>query len=197
MRRLIFVLLLPLALAACGAQSVWAPEADVQRAIYRHDAPPSITVITVVSNRDGSGGHSSLLINASQRVVFDPAGTFNHPQLPERNDVIFGMKPAAVDFYLDYHARETWHVVSQEIPVSAEVAETVLRRAMEYGAVPKAYCTRANTDILVGIPGFEGVPRTFYPVRLMTYIDTLPGVKRSVFRDDSPANNATIVAPVL
>ena len=183
--------------AACGAESVWAPEEEVQRAIYRSDAPPSITVITVVSNRDGRGGHSALLINGSQRIVFDPAGTFRHPQLPERNDVIFGMKDAAVEFYNKYHARVTWHVVSQEIPVSAEVAELALRRAQENGAVPKAFCTRANTDILAGIPGFEGVPNTFYPVKLMNYIDTLPGVRRSIFRDLSPANNATIAAPVL
>ncbi len=197
MRVLILAFVLPLALAACGAEPVWAPDDAVQRAIYRHDAPPSITVITVVSNRDGSGGHSSLLINGSQRLIFDPAGTWHHPQIPERNDVHFGMKDAAVDFYIDYHARETFHVVSQEIPVSAEVAEAALRRAQEYGAVPKAQCTRANTDILAGLPGFEDVPRTYYPVKLMKYVDTLPGVKRSVVYDDSPANNGKIVAPRL
>ena len=197
MRLWLIALLAPMVLAACGAEQVWAPEEDVQRAIYRSDAPASITVITVVSNRNGSGGHSSLLINGSQRLIFDPAGTWRHPQVPERNDVHFGMKDAAVDFYIDYHARETWHVVRQEVPVSAEVAETVLRRVQAYGAVSKAYCTKANTDILKGLPGFEGVPGTFFPVKLMNYIDTLPGVKRSVVYDDSPANNATIVAPNL
>ena len=197
MLRLILALMLPLILAACGAESVWAPDEEVQRAIYRSDAPPSITVFTVVSTSNGSGGHSSLMINGSQRLIFDPAGTFNHPQIPERNDVLFGIKDAAVEFYKDYHARVTWDVVSQEIPVSAEVAEEALRRAQAYGAVPKAYCTQANTDILSGLPGFEGVPRTFFPVKLMKYVDTLPNVKRSVFSDDSPANNATIVAPNL
>ena len=196
--RLILALAVLLALAACGAEPVWAPEEEVQRAVYRHDGPPSITVFTVVSNRDGSGGHSSLLINGSQRVIFDPAGTWYHPQLPERNDVHFGMKNAAVDFYIDYHARETWHVVSQEIRVSPEVAERALRLAQDYGAVPKAYCTRANTDILAQLPGFQGVPSTFYPVKLMEWIDAnVPGVTRDVTYDDSPANNATIEAPVL
>mgnify|MGYP006908293284 CR=1 FL=1 len=197
LRPWLVALLVPLLLAACGAEPVWAPDDVVQRAIYRHDGPPSITVFTVVSNRDGRGGHSSLLINGSQRLIFDPAGTWRHPQIPERNDVHFGMKDAAVEFYIDYHARETWHVVRQDIPVTPEVAEMALRAAQEYGAVPKAYCTRANTDILAGLPGFEGVPRSFYPVKLMEYVDTLPGVKRSVTYDDSPANNATIVAPRL
>ena len=197
MKRVLMALVMPLFLAACGAESVYAPEEDVQRAIYRHDAPPSITVLTVVSNRDGSGGHSALLINGSQRLIFDPAGTWHHPQIPERNDVHFGMKDAAVEFYKDYHARETWHVVSQEIPVSAEVAEMAIQRALNYGAVPKAYCTQANTDILRSLPGFEDVPKTFYPVKLMDYIDANYQPKRTVFRDDSPANNAQIVAPPL
>ena len=197
MKRILIALILPLVLSACGAESVYAPEEDVQRAIYRHDAPPSITVLTVVSNRDGSGGHSALLINGSQRLIFDPAGTWFHPQIPERNDVHFGMKDAAVEFYKDYHARETWHVVSQEIPVSAEVAEMAIQRALNYGAVPKAYCTQANTDILRSLPGFEDTPKTFYPVKLMEYIDAKFDPKRSIFRDNSPANNAQIVAPPL
>jgi len=107
MRRLIVIMMLPLILAAC-AEPVSAPDADVQRAAFRYDAPPSITVITVISNRSGAGAHSALLINGSQRVMFDPAGTFHHPQLPERNDVIYGMQPKALEFYLDYHARETF-----------------------------------------------------------------------------------------
>jgi len=197
MRRLILVLLMPLALAACGAEKVYAPEAEVQQAIYRHDAPPSITVLTVVSNSNGSGGHSALLINGSQRLIFDPAGTWHHPQIPERNDVHYGMKDAAVQFYKEYHSRVTWHTVSQEIPVSAEVAEMALRAVQEYGAVSKAYCTKANTDILKGLPGFEGVPSTFYPVKLMNYVDGLPNVTKTVHRDNSPANNGTIAAPNL
>jgi len=107
------------------------------------------------------------------------------------------MTDSAVQFYKEYHARVTWHVVSQEVPVSAQTAEKALRLAMEYGAVAKAYCTRANTDILSQLPGFDGVPRTFYPVKLMKYIATLPGVKTSEFRDNSPANNGTIEVPPL
>jgi len=197
MRRIWMVLLLPLVLAACGAQQVWAPEEDVQRAIYRSDQPPSITLITVISNSTGAGGHSALLINGSQQLIFDPAGTFRHPQLPERNDVVYGMQPEAVDFYIDYHARETYNVVTQELRVSPEVAELALQKAQAYGAVAKAYCTKANTDILAGIPGFQDVPRTFFPKKLMQYFDNKPGVVRNVIYDDSPDNNGTIVAPVL
>lgn len=194
--RLIIALMLPLLLAAC-AESVWAPEEEVQRAKYRHDAPPSLTLITVISNRSGAGGHSSLLVSGSQRVIFDPAGSWVHPLLPERNDVFFGMTPSAVDFYVDYHARETFHVVSQEVQVSPEVAEIALARVLNNGAVGAAFCSNATTDVLRGIPGFQDVPRSFSPKRAMAYFDTKPGVKRSVVYDDSPANNGFIKVPPL
>ncbi len=198
MRRLLLSLILPLSLllSAC-AEEVWAPEEEVQRAKYRHDAPPSLTLITVVSNRTGSGGHSALLVNGSHRVIFDPAGTWHHPKLPERNDVHFGMTPSAVGYYIDYHARETFHVVSQEVPVSPQVAEVALARVQSNGAVAKAFCSNATADVLRGIPGFEDTPRSFSPKRIMAYFDGKPGVRRSVVYDDSPANNGTIVVPPL
>mgnify|MGYP001812335903 CR=1 FL=1 len=197
MRRIVLALVVPLVLAACGAESVWAPEEEVQRAKYRHDAPPSLTLITVVSNRSGSGAHSALVVNGSQRVIFDPAGTWHHPLLPERNDVHFGMTPSALDFYIDYHARETFHVISQEVPVSPQVAEVALARVQNYGAVPKAFCSNATTDILRSIPGFEDTPRSFSPKAAMKAFDAKPGVVRTVVYDDSPANNATIAVPPL
>ena len=74
--RLLAALVLPVALAACGAVDRAAPLADVQRAAYRHNAPASLTLYTAISNNTGAGGHSGLLINGSQRVMFDPAGTW-------------------------------------------------------------------------------------------------------------------------
>ncbi len=125
------------------------------RAAYSHGGGPKLTLFTVVDNFRGTGAHAGLLINGSQRVIFDPAGTWYHPNLPERNDVHFGMTDKAVDFYIDYHARIQYHVIIQEIEVSPQVAELVMQRAMAYGAVPKAQCTKAITAILRGVPGFE------------------------------------------
>ncbi len=195
MRRLYLCFIAILFLAACGgAESKWASDADVARARYVHDAPPSITLYTVLATRDGSGAHAGLLINGSQRVMFDPAGTWHHPRLPERNDVHFGMTPLMVDFYLDYHARETFDVVEQTIVVSPEIAELVMRRAMEYGAVPKAQCTISTSTILRGVPGFEGLPSTWYPRKLMTAFGKLPGVKtRRVTDDDTNDNHGVLL----
>ena len=158
MKRLFLCLALLLSLAACGAEPKWADDAAVSRAAYVHEGPASITLFTVLNNRSGSGAHSGLMINGSQRVMFDPAGTWHHPYLPERNDVHYGMTDKMVAFYIDYHARVTYRVVQQTVYVTPAQAEIALQRAKGYGAVPKAMCARSVSSILRGVPGFEFDP---------------------------------------
>jgi len=196
MKRLLLALFLPLILAGC-AEEMGASLAEVQKAQYAFDGPPSITLLTVISNRSGAGAHSAILVNGSQRVLFDPAGTWKHPLLPERGDVHYGITPSALQFYKDYHARETFHVVSQEVVVSPQVAEFALNRVINNGAVGKAFCSNATTAVLRGIPGFESVPHSFNPKRAMAAFDEMPGVTRTEFYDNSPANNGTIKVPAL
>lgn len=195
MRRILLSLVAVLFVAACGsAEPKWASDEAVAQARYVHGGPPSITLYTVLATRDGSGAHAGLLINASQRVMFDPAGTWHHPKLPERNDVHFGMTPLMVSFYEDYHARETYDVIAQTIEVSPAVAELAMRRAMEYGAVPKAQCTVATSAILRGIPGFEGLPSSWFPKKLMESFGKLPGVKtRKITDSDTNENHGVLL----
>ncbi|SNX68602.1 hypothetical protein SAMN05878503_102206 [Cereibacter ovatus] len=180
-----------LALAACGttAEPVWAPDHQVAAAHFVSPQPGSITLYTVTRVKGGGGAHTGLLINGSQVVMFDPAGTWRHPRLPERNDVHFGVTPKMVDFYIDYHARETFDVHEQTVQVPVEVADMVARRAMAYGAVPKANCARSVSKILDGVPGFEPVGPTWYPNRLMADFAELPGVKTRMIRDDDADDN--------
>lgn len=179
-----------LALAACStAEPKWAPDAAVAAAHYVKEGPKTITLFTVVNNRSGQGAHSGLLINASERVMFDPAGTWYHPSLPERNDVHFGVTDRMVDFYIDYHARETFRVIEQQIVVTPEVAEMVMQRAEAYGAVPKAQCANAISHVLRGVPGFESIPATWFPNKLSAAFGALPGVTSQVFTDDDAPNN--------
>jgi hypothetical protein len=187
--RLILTLIAVLCLAACGAEPKWAPQEQVDAVRFVSEEPPSITLYTVVNTRTGSGAHSAILVNASERVIFDPAGTWYHPKLPERNDVHFGMTDKAVDFYLDYHTRITYDTIEQKIYVSPQVAELVLAQVKAYGAVPKAMCTQANSSILRGIPGFESLPQTFYPKVLSTAFGKLPGVSTRVITDDDADDN--------
>ena len=190
MMRLVVALMALLSLVACGAaESEWASDADVASARYVHKGPTSITLFTVLATRDGAGAHSGLLINGSQRVMFDPAGTWQHPRLPERNDVHYGMTPKMVSFYIDYHARETYDVIEQTVIVSPGVAELAMQRAIAYGAVPKAQCTNSISTILSGVPGFEGLRKTWYPAQYMASFATLPGVTTRKHTDSDADQN--------
>ncbi len=191
--RVIFSLLVLFALAACGAEPKWASDEAVSKAIYVHEGPPTITLFTVIGNRTGAGAHSALMINGSQRVLFDPAGTWHHPRLPERNDVHFGITDVAVDFYIDYHARITYHVIEQDLVVSPEIAELALREAQAYGAVPKAMCSVSVTNILARLPGFESIGHTWNPKAVARDFGKLPGVVERKFYDDSPEENGEML----
>ncbi len=188
-------LLISALLAACAttAEPKWAPDSEVTRAAYRHDGPAALTLFTVIDNDRNTGAHAALMINGSQRVIFDPAGTWYHPNLPERNDVHFGMTDRAVEFYIDYHARTQYRVLVQEIVVSPEVAEIAMQRAQAYGAVPKAQCTRAISAVLRGVPGFESISSTWFPKKMAKEFGALPGVTERLVYDDDPTDNTGFV----
>ena len=138
-----------LALAACGGgDPIWAPDDVVNAKIYRGTGQKSITLYTMINVWSGNGAHSSLLIDASQRVMFDPAGSFKHETIPERNDVLFGISPRVEEFYVSYHARQTYYVEGQRIVVSDEIAERALQLVMANGAVPKSACALAVSKVL-------------------------------------------------
>ncbi len=188
-------LLALVALGACStAEPTWAPDATVAQARFVAEAPRSITLYTVISNRSDSGAHSGLLINASEQVLFDPAGSWSHPRIPERNDVHFGITPKMVSYYIDYHARETFRVIEQKIIVSPEVAELVRQRALAYGAVPKAQCSNSISNVLDGVPGFEGLQSTWFPKKLSESFGALSGVtSRTITDDDADSNHGVLI----
>lgn len=181
------------ALVACGAaEPVHTPTSILSQRAYRHDGPPMLTLFTMKSTGSDNGAHTGLMVNASQRVIFDPAGTFGGDVaaedwgylVPERNDVHFGITPDIERFYVSYHSRQTYYVSRLDIPVSAEAAEAALRGVMAYGAVPKARCTVATSRILQGVPGFEGIRPTYFPDNLERQLAGYPGVVRSEHREN-------------
>ena len=193
MRRFLLVLLLPLFLADC-AKPIWAPDADVQKARYHSGTPPSITLITVIRKRGNEGAHSGLLINGSETVVFDPAGSWSNPAAPERNDVLFGMTPLMVKYYIDYHARSTYDVYVQTVPVSAGVADQAIARALGNGAVMDAMCGRNVSRILRDLPGFESIGQSYFPARIMRQFGALPGAVTTKHIDADSDNNKALLA---
>ncbi len=187
--RKIVALLAVLALSACGADNEYASDAAVSQARFVADGPSTITLYTVLSTRNGSGAHSGLLINGNERVMFDPAGTWHHPRLPERHDLHYGMTDKMVAFYIDYHARETYDVVEQTVVVTREQAETAIAQARAYGAVPKAQCARSISTILRGVPGFTSVTQTWSPKKVSEEFASLPGVKTRLITDSDADDN--------
>ena len=142
------------ALAGCAAPQ--QPNADAEtlaRVAYRHPGPPALTLYTMINNRTGRGGHTSLMINASERVIFDPAGSFYASVVPERDDVIHGITPAVEKAYRGAHARSTYHVVVQRIEVTPQQAQKAYQLAISNGRVPGAFCAQATIGILQQVPG--------------------------------------------
>lgn len=176
-------------LAACGGDRIYASSTEVAQARFVAGNPAYLTLYTGINERSGAGVHSALLINASERVLFDPAGTWTSPEAPERGDVHFGMTDRMVNYYLDYHARDTpreqFHVIEHTIRVSPEVAQEVMERAVAYGSVPKAHCAVAVSAILRGVDGFQSLPSTWFPKQLGKAFGELQGVSTRIVTEEN------------
>lgn len=187
MLRLFGVLAVGLAVAGCATEQPNADDETIRAYSYRDSGPPSLTLYTMINNRSGEGAHTALMINASERVIFDPAGSFYSDVTPERDDVLFGITPYIERAYRSAHARSTYHVVSQTVQVTPEQAETAYRLALSNGRVPGAFCTSATSRLLAGVPGFESIDSVLYPKKLMDQFEQVPGVQTSrYYEDDSP-----------
>ena len=191
MRKFLICILLPMALMGCAGKQVWAPDEMVARMAYREPGPATLTLMTIISNRSGGGAHTSLMINASQRVIWDPAGSFAHSQIPERNDVIYGVNPEVYQTYKGAHARETFHVVTQEVVVAPEVAEKAFALARTLGPVGFSQCTMSTSNLLSQLPGFENIGSHLFPKKLMEEFAKLPGVKEGSLFEDDEGDKAT------
>ena len=202
MLRLLCLCAALLAVAGCADKQPYADNATIAAVSYRNPGSPALTLYTMVNNRTGQGGHSSLMINASERVIFDPAGSFKSPVVPERNDVLFGITPAVELAYRGSHARSTFHVVVQTVEVTPEQAELAYQLALTSGPVPGVYCANATSSLLKKIPGFESLDVTFYPTRLADQLGRMPGVKTERYYENDSAdldqgiaqNNARLIA---
>ncbi|SFS22324.1 hypothetical protein [Yoonia litorea] len=175
---------LPLTLSACTASQVWAPDDVVARAIYRDPGPKHLTLYTMKNVGSDNGAHSALLINASQRVIFDPAGAWEQRQMPERNDVLFGASPQLEQYYVSFHARVTYYVVGQTVAVTDDVAERALTLALQAGPAPQANCSRFTSRLLRQLPGFGAIRQTWFPNKLSDDFGTLPGASYREYRED-------------
>lgn len=184
MRRFVLLAVALLGLSACSGESIVAPPDVIARFDTPGTPPPTVTLFTAKRVLNDEGGHTALLINApSQRVVWDPAGTFESDRAPEVNDVHFGINDFMWRAYVDYHVRPEWYAVLQTVEVTPEVAERLLAEVKAYGAVGKAHCGLSTSTMLARTPGFESMSPRWYPNKIQADFAQLPGVRTEVVRD--------------
>ena len=154
-------------LGGCSSQpQPNATDATLAAVAYRAPGPATLTLYTMVSNRTGQGGHTSLMINASQRGIFDPAGSFYADVVPERDDVLYGITPGVEKAYRSGHARSTYHVVIQTLEVTPEQAELAYQLAVSHGRVPGGFYAKPTASLLGWLPGFEQTDLTLALITL-------------------------------
>jgi len=162
MIRSLFAILAVFSLAAC-AERVYAPDEAIAASRYESAETPYISLMTMVDRADDEGAHSAILVNGSQVALYDPAGTFKHPDLPERNDVFYGITPRWKEVYEWYHARKTTYVVEHRLLVSRAFADQMIARMEAQGPSPKLFCGINTSEVLRSFDRFSNIPRTFYP----------------------------------
>jgi len=187
--RILLACLLAVTVAGCtGAQRPQADQSEIVARSYRDPGPSTLTLYTMISTRTGSGAHTSLMISGSERVIFDPAGSFRADVVPIKDDVLYGITPNVERAYRSSHARETHYARIQTIEVTPQQAEVALQLAKQSGPVAGAFCANSTARLLQQVPGFEQIDVTFYPVKLSEQFGQLPGVSTTEYRENDAAD---------
>ncbi|WP_171122661.1 MULTISPECIES: hypothetical protein [unclassified Ruegeria] len=195
MIRVLIACLLAVTVAGCaGSQRPQAELAEISARSYRDPGPSSLTLYTMISTRTGSGAHTSLMISGSERVIFDPAGSFRADVVPIKDDVLYGITPNVERAYRSSHARETHYARIQTVEVTPQQAEIALQLAKQSGPVAGAFCANSTAQLLQQVPGFEQIETTFYPVKLSDQFAQLPGVQTAEYRENDDADLQTGLA---
>ncbi|KIC40345.1 lipoprotein [Ruegeria sp. ANG-R] len=181
--------LLAATVAGCtGSQRPQADPSEIVARSYRDPGPSTLTLYTMINTRTGSGAHTSLMISGSERVIFDPAGSFRADVVPIRNDVLYGITPNVERAYRSSHARETHYARIQTIEVTPQQAEIALQLAKQMGPVAGAFCANSTSQLLQQVPGFGQISTTFYPVKLSDEFGQIPGVVTTEYRESDSAD---------
>ncbi|WP_180884939.1 hypothetical protein [Ruegeria sp. THAF57] len=189
MIRVLIACLLAVTVAGCaGSQRPQADLAEISARSYRDPGPSTLTLYTMISTRTGSGAHTSLMISGSERVIFDPAGSFRADVVPIKDDVLYGITPNVERAYRSSHARETHYARIQTVEVTPQQAEIALQLAKQSGPVAGAFCANSTAQLLQQVPGFEQIETTFYPVKLSEQFAQLPGVQTAEYRENDDAD---------
>ena len=188
LRGLVLGLAATACLAGCEIYTPATPD-QIAAARYVSPEPPSVTLMSMVNEKSGKSEHAGILINGSQQVLYDPAGTFTHPDLPRAGDIHYGMTPRYVDYYERYHARFDYFVEAQKVPVSRAAADQLIANAQAEGQRMKMTCSLAAADVLRPVPPFTGVRYSLFPEALRRDFEKIPGVTDSYVYENDVGQN--------
>jgi len=165
-------------LTGCGAERQADSQAPLAYTPYVAEGPATITLVTSINGRSGEGAHSALLINGSERVLYDPAGSWELQDgvAPERDDMHYGMFPAALENYIAFQSNGVFYATEQTIVVSLAIADQAIAEAKAQGSTPKALCGHSVSSVLAKLPGFEGFAVAYFPKAISRDFAKLPGV---------------------
>lgn len=166
------------ALAGCEAERQAALQEPLAYTPYVAEGPATITLVTSINGRSDAGAHSALVINGSERVLYDPAGSWELQDgvAPERDDMHFGMFPAALDNYMAFQSNGVFYATEQTVVVPRAIADQAIAEAKAQGATPKALCGHSVSTVLAQLPGFEGFAVAYFPKAIAREFAKLPGV---------------------
>ena len=185
----IFLLGMGLFVAGCAGNSGTAPTAEISAAQFNNPDPAFVSLITMVNSNSEIGAHSALLLNGSQQIIYDPAGSFRHSELPRRDDVVYGITPRFADYYNSYHARFGYYVKVQTLDISREQADAMIAAAQARGHVGKLFCATAVADVMNDFPQFANIPVTFFPGAIMKRVARIDAVDTVVISEDDIGQN--------
>lgn len=176
-RRLFLLGASALGLGACKRDYRRATLDEVRAAYYFTGKPPTIALLSMINERKNTSEHAGLLINGSQRVLYDPAGGFKARNVPRRGDINYGVSDAVLLAYSDFHYSfgNVIHVHELDVPLSS--ADTAIRSAETTGEARMLQCATHISTTLERVPGFEDVPFALSPDKLMRYFAARPGVR--------------------
>lgn len=179
-----------LILSACvNPNAGTAPAEDIAASRFANPEPAYISLLTMVNTNTGFGEHAALLINGSQQIIYDPAGSFRHSELPRRDDVVYGITPRYADYYNSYHARFGYYVKVQRLEITREQADAMIAASIERGSVPKLWCATAISDVLNDFPQFADIRPTFFPGAIMNRVENIPGIETTEVRENDIGQN--------
>jgi hypothetical protein len=178
-----------LLVSGCVGNSGKAPAEEIAAARFSNPAPAAVSLITMVNARTDFGEHSALLINGTQQIIYDPAGSFRYSRLPRRDDVVYGITPHYASYYYSYHARFGYYVKVQTLHISREEADAMIAAAQAKGHVPKLFCATAISDVLNDFPQFSDMPVTFFPGAIMKRFARNDAVDTLIIREHDIGQN--------